>query len=224
MSDDVTKIYEEYSEELLFCKYFIADKLQHHAEMGRCGENILKQCLQERFQMLEFITGIIAWHSYQSPQCDIIVCKKNLYKRQLGGDCYLVDPKDCIMVIEVKGNATLDDLNETIRKNSFFRSYTETKHIRLALFAFKTRIGKQRLYNEFGYIYDRGTKGYVSKGLPEEKMLDYFVCLHRKTLNSSERNKQVFFLKDSDNKQSYVLYNQFPIMENFMNLIRGFQD
>ena len=52
MEEDVTKIYEEYSEELLFCKYFIAEKLKHHAEMGRCGENILKKCLQKRFQML----------------------------------------------------------------------------------------------------------------------------------------------------------------------------
>ena len=34
MEEDVTKIYEEYSEELLFCKYFIAEKLKHHAEMG----------------------------------------------------------------------------------------------------------------------------------------------------------------------------------------------
>ena len=29
MEEDVTKIYEEYSEELLFCKYFIAEKLKH---------------------------------------------------------------------------------------------------------------------------------------------------------------------------------------------------
>ena len=77
MEEDVTKIYEEYSEELLFCKYFIAEKLKHHAEMGRCGENILKKCLQERFQMLEFVTGFIAWANHQSPQCDIIVCRKN---------------------------------------------------------------------------------------------------------------------------------------------------
>ena len=35
MEEDVTKIYEEYSEELLFCKYFIAEKLKHHAEMWR---------------------------------------------------------------------------------------------------------------------------------------------------------------------------------------------
>ena len=43
MEEDVTKIYEEYSEELLFCKYFIAEKLKHHAEMGRCGENITQK-------------------------------------------------------------------------------------------------------------------------------------------------------------------------------------
>ena len=169
MEEDVTKIYEEYSEELLFCKYFIAEKLKHHAEMGRCGENILKKCLQERFQMLEFVTGFIAWANHQSPQCDIIVCRKNFYRRQLAGDIFLVEPNDCIMVVEVKGNATLDDLTETIEKNKFFQLHDETKHIKLAMFAFKTRIGKQRLYKEFGYKYDRSTKGYIQERLPEEK-------------------------------------------------------
>lgn len=33
MEEDVTKIYEEYSEELLFCKYFIAEKLKHHEQV-----------------------------------------------------------------------------------------------------------------------------------------------------------------------------------------------
>ena len=55
--------------------------------------------------------------------------------------------------------------------------HDETKHIKLAMFAFKTRIGKQRLYKEFGYKYDRSTKGYIQERLPEEKTLDYFVCL-----------------------------------------------
>lgn len=50
MEEDVTKIYEEYSEELRFCKYFIAEKLKHHAEMGRCGENILKNVSRNGFQ------------------------------------------------------------------------------------------------------------------------------------------------------------------------------
>lgn len=108
MEEDVTKIYEEYLEELLFCKYFIAEKLKHHAEMGRCGENILKKCLQER--------------------------------------------------------------------------------------------------------------------LPEEKTLDYFVCLHRESLNSSARDKQVFFLKDGQDRQFYVLDNHFPIMQNFSRLIQSLQN
>lgn len=69
--------------------------------------------------MLEFVTGFIAWANHQSPQCDIIVCRKNFYRRQLAGDIFLVEPNDCIMVIEVKGNATLDDLTETIEKINF---------------------------------------------------------------------------------------------------------
>ena len=100
----------------------------------------------------------------------------------------------------------------------------ETKHIKLAMFAFKTRIGKQRLYKEFGYKYDRSTKGYIQERLPEEKTLDYFVCLHRESLNSSARDKQVFFLKDGQDRQFYVLDNHFPIMQNFSRLIQSLQN
>lgn len=151
-------------------------------------------------------------------------CRKNFYRRQLAGDIFLVEPNDCIMVIEVKGNATLDDLTETIEKNKFFQLHDETKHIKLAMFAFKTRIGKQRLYKEFGYKYDRSTKGYIQERLPEEKTLDYFVCLHRESLTSSARDKQVFFLKDGQDRQFYVLDNHFPIMQNFSRLIQSLQN
>ena len=48
--------------------------------------------------MLEFVTGFIAWANHQSPQCDIIVCRKNFYRRQLAGDIFLVEPNDCITV------------------------------------------------------------------------------------------------------------------------------
>ena len=222
MPDDVTKVYEEYSEELLFCKYFIAEKLQHHAEMGRCGENILKKCLSERFQMLEFVSGFVIANGAQSPQCDIIVCRKNFYKRELGEN-FLVEPNDCIMIIEVKGNATPTDLSETIRKNVFFQEHQETQHIKLALFAYKTRMGKRRLYREFGYRYDKTTKGYLQVGVPAEKAIDYFVCLHRDSLNSRDRSKQVFFLKDGIDRCMYSLDNNFPVMQNFSRLIQSLQ-
>lgn len=115
-------------------------------------------------------------------------------------------------------------LTETIEKNKFFQLHDETKHIKLAMFAFKTRIGKQRLYKEFGYKYDRSTKGYIQERLPEEKTLDYFVCLHRESLTSSARDKQVFFLKDGQDRQFYVLDNHFPIMQNFSRLIQSLQN
>lgn len=118
----------------------------------------------------------------------------------------------------------MDDLTETIEKNKFFQLHDETKHIKLAMFAFKTRIGKQRLYKEFGYKYDRSTKGYIQERLPEEKTLDYFVCLHRESLTSSARDKQVFFLKDGQDRQFYVLDNHFPIMQNFSRLIQSLQN
>lgn len=82
----------------------------------------------------------------------------------------------------------------------------------------------KQVYKEFGYKYDRSTKGYIQERLPEEKTLDYFVCLHRESLTSSARDKQVFFLKDGQDRQFYVLDNHFPIMQNFSRLIQSLQN
>ncbi|MFW5436763.1 DUF6602 domain-containing protein [Paenibacillus apiarius] len=225
MELDITKVYEEYSEQILFCKYFIAEKLKHNAEMGRCGENILIKELKDRFSMLEFVTGFIVHNSKISPQCDIIVCRKNMFKRSFEGGLYLVNPIDCLMVIEVKGNLTLSDIVDTNRKNQFFREEGVMNHIELALFAFKTRIAKKSLLCEFGYRYGNNIKSYYQKELKEEKFIDIFVCLDRKSLNTSEsREKQLFLIKDKQNSKKYVRDNNYPVMQNFLGYLQSLQE
>ncbi|WP_068793506.1 DUF6602 domain-containing protein [Brevibacillus laterosporus] len=223
--DDILKVYEEYSEQILFCKYTIAERLKHNAEMGRCGENILIRELKKRFGMLEFVSGFIVCDGMQSPQCDILVCRKNMYKRKLDGDLYLVNPKDCLMVIEVKGNLTLSDIAETNRKNQFFKDSNESKHIQLSIFAFKTRVAKKTLFSEFGYSYGREIKSYYQNQLSEEKNIDLFICLHRESLNTSaSRDKQLFFLKDKQNEKQYFLDNNYPVMQNFHGYLQSLQE
>ncbi|MDT9720783.1 hypothetical protein QVE09_17840 [Paenibacillus sp. ClWae2A] len=225
MASDILKIYEEYSEQILFCKYFIAEYLNHNAEMGRCGENILIKELRERFGMLEFISGFIVCDGERSNQCDILVCRKNMYKRCLGGDLYLVDPADCLMVIEVKGNLTLRDINETSRKNQFFTRFSETKHIQLALFAYKTRVAKKTLYSEFGYRYERISKSYSQNREGVNIQIDLFVCLHRETLNSTaSRDKQLLFIKDRQEVTKFHLSREFPVFRIFLTYIYSLQE
>ena len=225
MKNDITKIYEEYFEQLLFCRFFVAEQLQHNGEMGRCGENILKRQLSKRFAMLEFVTGIVVANGIQSPQCDILVCRKNMFKRPLEGGIFLVDPRDCLMVIEVKGNMTLSDLSETNRKNQFFKANEEMQHIQLALFAFKTRVGKKTLMEEFGYQYSRAMKAYIQSITEEEKKIDLFICLHRDNLNKNVmRDKQVLFIKDKQEANKYTLDNDYPVIKNLLNYMQSLQD
>lgn len=225
MGEDITKVYEEYAERILFCRYSIAERLNHNAEMGRCGENILRKELISRFSMLEFVSGFIVCNGVQSPQCDILVCRKNMYKMELDGGLYLVNPKDCLMVIEVKGNITLNNIAETNRKNQYFKEHEETKHIQLALFSFKTRIAKNTLFSEFGYSYGRNIKSYFQKPLEEEKKIDIFICLHRESLNeSASRDKQLLFIKDKQDGKQYYLDNNYPVMQNFMRYLQSLQE
>lgn len=225
MGEDITKVFEEYSEQIMFCKYFIAERLKHNAEMGRCGENILLKELRDRFGMLEFVSGFIVCNGTQSPQCDILICRKNMYKRMLEGGLYLVNPVDCLMIIEVKGNLTLIDIADTNRKNQYFKENKETKHIQLALFAFKTRISKKRLYLEFGYSYERELKSFYQKQLKTEKQIDLFICLHRDSLNESiSRDKQLLFVKDKQNGNQYFLDSNYPVTQNFLGYLQSLQE
>ncbi|MEK3738800.1 DUF6602 domain-containing protein [Paenibacillus sp. FSL L8-0493] len=225
MLEDITKVFEEYAEQIMFCKFFIAERLKHNAEMGRCGENILLNELKERFGMLSFVSGFIVCNGIQSPQCDILVCRRNMYRRKLEGELYLVSPMDCLMTIEVKGNLTLTDIAETNRKNNFFKEHDETSHIRLALFAFKTRIGKKTLYSEFGYNYEREIKSFYPGQLSVEKWIDLFICLHRDSFNeSASRDKQLLFFKDMQNSNQYFLDNNYPVTQNFFLYLQSLQE
>lgn len=224
MEEDITRIYDEYEEQILFCKFFIAENLNHKPEMGRCGENILIKSLSKRFSMLEFISGFVIVDGKQSPQCDILICRKNLQRRELGNNLYLVNPKDCLMVVEVKSNITNADFSETIKKNKFFSEKDETIHIKMAIFTYKTRIGKRELYSKFGYSYSRNMKSYESKELDNEIPVDYFVCLHRDNISDFKKEKQLLFIKDSQNNKKYVCNRESPIMRNFWNLIGSYQE
>ncbi len=224
MAEDITLVFDDYTEQLLFCKYFIANKLNHNAEMGRCGENILMKELSERFQMLEFVTGFVVLPGLQSPQCDILVCKKTMHRRQLDGGLFLVKPKDCLMVIEVKGNLSITDFEETITKNCFFKEHIETQHIKLALFAYRTKVAKKTLFEYFGYKYKKTTKAYEGQELREHLLLDNFVCVHRDTPASEDRNKQFLLLKDGQEPLKYVLSIDYPITRSFFGLIEAMQE
>ncbi|GBG08906.1 hypothetical protein PAT3040_03519 [Paenibacillus agaridevorans] len=225
MSEDITKVYEEYSEQILFCKYFIAEHLKHNAEMGRCGEKILLKELSKRFGMLEFVSGFVVCKGNLSPQSDILVCRSNMYKRPLDGGLYIVNPIDCLMIIEVKGNLTLADISETNRKNQYFKDHDETKHIQLALFAYKTRIGKKSLLNSFGYKYQKEIMSFYQKRLDTEMWIDLFICLHRESMNTSvSRDKQLFVIKDRQNGRQYFLDNNYPVIQSFFRYMQSLQE
>lgn len=223
MGEDIIKVYDEYEEEIMFCKFLVAQELNHRPEMGRAGEKILQKSLEKRFSGLKFVSGFVIVDGEQSPQCDILVCRENMHQRKMEGDIYLVEPRDCLMVIEVKSNITNEEYQSTIIKNEFFKRFDETRHIKLALFAFKSRIGKMELYKKFGYKYDRDIKSYLKVGLDIDQRLDCFVCLHRKNVLDRNISKQLFFIKDSEDNKKYECINELPVMRSFWNLISAFQ-
>ena len=223
MPENIIKVIDEYEEAIMFCKFLVGEKLNHRPEMGRNGEEILKRSLKDRCQSLQIVSGFVAIDDHQSPQCDIMVCRQGMQRRCIGADTYIVEPEDCLMVIEVKSNLTKEDFDSTIEKNKFFKRFERAKDIKLGLFAYKSRMGKNEIYKRFGYKYDSDIKTYVNEGISTEQALDLFVCLHRKTLFDSNISKQLFFVRDSEDAMKYECLNEVPVMKYLWNLTNGFQ-
>lgn len=216
--------FDEYMEFILFTKLYAARIIDHNLEMGLTAEKILLNELEERFKNLLFVRGFIDSdnNSINEQQCDIIVCKKDSHIRNLENQNCIVSSEDCLMVIEVKSNITLEDFRVTEEKNKIFKADKELKDVIFCIFAFNTKIGKKATYELFGYRYNSMIKAYENIGLKKHINVDCFISIHRANLGiDCSKEKQIFIIKDEQNNGKYLLHTDTPVTNKFFNYINS---
>jgi len=102
--------FDQYSQNLLLAQYDIAEIIQHELTKGEVREDFLIHILQSRFEPSPvFYKGTVSDGNNQAGQLDIMLCRPNCQIVRLGNQAIL-RPDDCLCLLEVKGNATGNDI------------------------------------------------------------------------------------------------------------------
>src|SRR5690348_5941540 len=101
-----------YYEELLRAQYKASEAIQQMHPRGTIREDFLREVVLKRRGSLHGKKGIIYKGADQSGECDIIFYDSGSPTHSLG-DLVCVMPSNCKLVLEVKSNATSNDLSKT---------------------------------------------------------------------------------------------------------------
>jgi hypothetical protein len=225
--------YHHYSQNLLLAQHEVSEIIKHSLTRGEVREDFIIQYLHKSIQGCEdyLKRGFInLGEEEQSGQADILLINKFAEKIDLGNrGNVIVNPEDCLMVIEVKSTLTGTYLNEL---------NVEAKRIKVAnpniicgMFAYKSELEKRTIMKRCGYDYDSETKTFFDSEKEPSPIyypyIDFILLLDKiddketeDDLEMQGRN-QLFMRKGSDDDARYFKGTYDPIVRNLVSLVRS---
>lgn len=225
--------YHHYSQNLLLAQHEVSEIIKHSLTRGEVREDFIIQYLNKSIQGCEdyLKRGFInLGEEEQSGQADILLVNKFAEWIDLGNrGNVIVNPEDCLMVIEVKSTLTGTYLNEL---------NVEAKRIKVAnpnivcgMFAYKSELEKRTIMKRCGYDYDSDTQTYFdSKHDPlpiHYPYIDFILLLDKIDDNETEEDlemqgrNQLFMIKGNEVDARYFKGTYDPIVRNLVSLVRS---
>jgi hypothetical protein len=224
--------YHNYSQNLLLAQHDVSEIIKHNLTRGEVREDFIIDYLTKTIQNCKehLKRGFIHLDAGgQSGQADILLVKKFAEIIGLGerGNV-IINPNDCLMVIEVKSTLTGTYLNEF---------NTEASSIKLAnpdvvcgIFAYKADLEKKTIMNRCGYDYNVEASIYFdSKKEPLPTWypyIDFILLLDKLEENDLEEDlelqgrNQLYISKATDGER-YFLGTFNPVVRNLVSLVRS---
>ncbi len=205
------KEHAEYCQQLLIAQYKISEIISHKLTRGEMREDFLIEILKNKFSPAPcFYKGMLTDNSIQSNQIDILLSQHNVEVSKLGTQIF-IHPKDCLMVIEVKSNATGRDLkkfNKNIKK--IHRMNSDTYPL-CGMFCYNVNLTKKTILKRFGFDYDKETDTFFQSGrLPLYNELDFFISI--------QKEKEIYLRKDTD-QDKFIVASNYPVILELFSLI-----
>jgi hypothetical protein len=226
--------YHHYSQNLLLAQHEVSEIIKHNLTRGEVREDFIIQYLTKSISdCANYLKrGFInLGEEEQSGQADILLIKKFAETIDLGSrGNVIVNPEDCLMMIEVKSTLTgtyLNDLN------------TEAQRIKAAnpdvvcgMFAYKADLEKKTIMKRCGYDYNSDTRTYFdSKDLPSPifyPYIDFILLLDKAEENDEEEEdleiqgrNQLYMRKSIDVDSRYFKGTYDPVVRNLVGLVRS---
>lgn len=220
-----TEFYD-YTENLVWAQYTVSKIINHELTKGEVREEFVIEAMQKGFgNSINLKRGFLQVGDDQSNQMDILLLKHNAHVMNIGNQT-IVHPDSCLMVLEVKGNATGNDLKEYNDKIAKVKAMEADSYPLFGLFCYKIKLIEKTIMNRFGFNYDGATNSYIDEFDPANYIsgrpidypnIDFIISIES---DENEESKQIY-LRRNDITGRYIRSADFPVMKNLYHLTRS---
>jgi len=205
--------FDQYSQNLLLAQYDIAEIIQHELTKGEVREDFLIHILRSRFEPFPvFHKGTVSDGNHQAGQIDLMLCRPNCQIVRLGNQAIL-RPEDCLCLIEVKGNATGNDIRTFDERVQLIKQMQADCYPLCGIFCYKVELQEKTIMNRFGFDLNAETQVYYKdENEPREiayPNIDFFVSLDERC--------HILLRKNIDGRFIRIL--DYPVLKTVYKII-----
>lgn len=215
--------FHKYTEKLILAQYEVSEIIKHELTKGEVREEFVMDTIQRGFgNDINLKRGFLQVGEEQSNQMDILLLKPNALVANIGNQT-IVSPEHCLMVLEVKGNATGNDIREYNDKIALMKAMNADSYPMFGIFCYKIKLTEKTILNRFGYTYDSSTQYYYDEfdepknnpGMPIfYPNIDFLISIE---IDEEGNGKQLYLRKNELNGR-YVKSVEFPVLKNLFSL------
>jgi hypothetical protein len=215
--------FDKYIENLIQAQYEVSEIIKHELTKGQVREIFVMDTIQSGFgNDINLKRGFLQFGDEQSNQMDILLLKQNARVAVIG-DQTLVSPEHCLMVLEVKGNATGNDIKEYNDKIAKIKAMNVNSHPMFGIFCYKIKLTEKTILNRFGFSYDNTTQYYYDEynertNCPGLEIvypnIDFLISIE---IDEDGNGKQLYLRKNEANGR-YIKSVEFPVLKNLFKL------
>jgi hypothetical protein len=215
--------FHKYTENLIQAQYVVSEIIKHELTKGEIREEFVMETIQKGFgNIINLKRGFLQVNNQQSNQMDILLIKHNALVANIGSQI-VVSPENCLMVLEVKGNATGNDIKEYNDKIEIIKAMNANSHPLCGIFCYKIKLVEKTILKRFGYSYDAETNSFFDEynvhnnipGLPViYPNIDFLISIE---IDEYGNGKQLYLRKDETNGR-YIKSVEFPVLKNLFSL------
>lgn len=225
--------YHHYSQNLLLAQHEVSEIIKHNLTRGEVREDFIIQYLNKTIQNCEAYLkrGFInLGEGEQSGQADILLVKNFAELIELGNrGNVIVNPRDCLMMVEVKSTLTGTYLNELNMVAQ--RIKTANSDIVCGMFAYKSELEKKTIMKRCGYDFDYNTKTYYDSDREPSPIfypyIDFILLLDKVEEDESEEDlemqgrNQLYVRKGLAINDRYFKGTYDPVIRNLVALVKS---
>jgi hypothetical protein len=221
--------YNKYIEKLLNDNFEASELLQHELTKGLVREKFIREQINNQFGgNVNCVSGVLTVQKVKErieyKQCDLVIFNHIVRRREIGTE-YLIDPKDALLIADVKSSLRAQDLREwdviagKIQKRAKKEEWINPVQVGLICYRYRSESYRTFLRN-FGFMYDNETDSYVYRNSAKQiKNLDYLFVLH-----NTEDDKRLLIRRNIKipRQRNFVPYTMFTgqhASDNFWSFI-----